>query len=146
MLVTNMSYLFRVAGFYIAFVGAAVGVHFIVTPFYHSGGGPFMAWHAMNWFIAPAMLVTMAGSYFLKRRMDGDGTVDVKRYLEANSVFYGSVAASIIYFWNWFNSLTPGNAADGQFWSVLGAVLPILMVVAGFRLWRMPKRQASPAR
>ena len=118
-------------------VGASVGLLFVFTPFYHSGDGQITAWQVMNFFIAPAVLVTVGGSYFLKYRMDGNSAVDSRRYLEANTVFYGSVAASIIYFWNWFNSLTPGNAADGQFWSVLGAALPILMVVAGLRLWRM---------
>ena len=132
-----MFFLIRVAGAYIVLVGAAVGLHFVFTPFYHSGGGPFTAWHVMNWFIAPAVLATVVGSYFLKSRMDRNGAVDIRRYLEDNSAFYGAVASAIIYFWNWFNSLTPGNAADGQFWSVLGAVLPILMVVVGLRLWRM---------
>ena len=35
------------------------------------------------------MLITMAASYFEKRRIDGDGAVDLRRYLEANSVFFG---------------------------------------------------------
>ena len=139
-----MSFLLRVAGAYIVLVGAGIGVHFVFTPFYHSGGGPFTAWHVMNWFIAPAMLVTVGASYFLKYQTDGNSAVDFRRYLEVNSVFYGSVAASIIYFWNWFLSLTPGNAADEQFWSVLGAVIPILMVVAGLRLWQMVASPAVP--
>lgn len=69
--------------------------------------------------------------------------VNLRRYLEANTVFYGSVAASIIYFWNWFLTLSPGNVADGQFWSVLGAALPILMVVAGLRVWGMTRRSVA---
>jgi len=53
------------------------------------------------------------------------------------------VAASIIYFWNWFLVLSPGNVADGQFWSVLGAALPISMVVAGLRVWGMTRRTVA---
>lgn len=129
-----MTFLLRVAGVYTLLMGAAIGLHFIFTPFYHSGDDSSMAWQVMNWFIAPAVLVMVAGSYLLKRRSDGAG-FELQRYLESNVVFYGSVAASIIYFWNWFLLLATGNAADGQFWSILGAVLPILMVVAGYRLW-----------
>ncbi len=134
-----MSYVLRVTAAYVVLVGVAVAVHFIITPFYHAGDAPFTLWHYMNWLIAPAMLVTVVASYASKRRMDGAGTVDLKRYLEVNTVFYGSVAAAIVFFWNWFLELTPANVSDHQFWHVLGAVLPILMVVAGLRLWSMPK-------
>ena len=140
-----MSYLLRVAAAYVVLTGAAIAAHFIITAFYHAGDAPITAWHYMNWFIALAMLLTLAASYAVKRRMDGEGSADLKRYLEANTVFYGSVAAAIIYFWNWFHALSPGNVADGQFWSVLGAALPILMVVTGLRLWKMRAGQAVPA-
>ncbi len=136
---SDMSYVLRVAAAYVVLVGVAVAVHFIITRFYHSGGTPFTLWHYMNWLIAPAVLVTVVASYVGKRSMDGEGAVDLKRYLEVNTVFYGSVAAGIIYYWNWALSLSPGNVPDGQFWSVLGAALPILMVVVGLRLWSMPK-------
>ncbi len=134
-----MSYVLRVAAAYVILIGVAVAVHFIVTPFYHAGDAPFTLWHYMNWLIAPAVLVTVVASYTSKRRMDGEGSADLKRYLEVNTVFYGTVAAAIIYYWNWALSLSPGNVPDGQFWSVLGAALPILMVVVGLRLWSMPK-------
>ena len=140
-----MSHIFRAAGFYIILVGVAIAAHFIITPFYHAGDAPFAVWHLMNWFIAPAVLIMLAASYVGKRRFDGEGSAELKRYLEANGLFYGSVAASIIYFWNWFLTLTPNNVADGQFWSVLGAALPILMVVAGLRLWGMRWRESAAA-
>ena len=59
----------------------------------------------MNWFMTPAMLITLGASYLAKRRTDTAGTANLKGYLEANTVFYSAVGASIIYFWNWFNSL-----------------------------------------
>ena len=134
-----MAYVLRVAAAYLVLVGVAVAVHFIVTPFYHAGDAPFTLWRYMNWLIAPAVLITVVASYASKRRMDGEGSSDLKRYLEVNTVFYGSVAATIIFFWNWFLELTPANVSDHQFWHVLGAALHILMVVAGLRLWSMPK-------
>ena len=109
----------------------------IFTPFHHAGDAPFMAWYYMNWCIAPAVLVALVASYTGKRRFDGEGSADLKRYLEANTVFYGSVDASIIYFSNWFLTLSPGNVSDDEFRSVLGAALHILTVVAALRLWPM---------
>ena len=94
-----MSYVIRVAATYVALVGAAVAVHFIITPFYHSGDTAFLAWQYMNWFMAPALLVTLGASYAGKRRMESDSAADLKRYLEANVVFYGTVAASTIFYW-----------------------------------------------
>ena len=140
-----MSYLIRAGGAYIVFVGVAAAVHFIITPFYHAGGAPFTLWHYMNWFIAPGVLIMLAASYVGKRRFDGEGSAELKQYLEANGLFYGSVAAAIIYYWNWALTLSPNNVADGQFWSVLGAALPILMVVAGLRLWSMRWRESAVA-
>ena len=141
-----MSFIMRIAASYIVLVGAAIAVHFIITPLYRPGGDvPLMAWEVMHWFMAPAMLITLAASYTGKRRTDGDATVDLKRYLEANAVFYGSIAASIIYFWNWFSVLSPNSVADGQFWVVLGAAMPILMGVAGFRLWSAPTAPSARA-
>ena len=79
--------------------GAAVAVRFIITPLYHPGGdAPFTAWHVMNWLMAALMLITLGTSYLAKRRTDTGGTADLKGYLEANTVFYGAVGASIVYF------------------------------------------------
>ncbi len=140
-----MSYLLRAGGVYTILAGVAIAVHFIITPFYHAGDAPFTLWHYMNWFIAPGALIMLAASYVGKRRLDGEGSAEMKRYLEANGLFYGSVAAAIIYYWNWSLTLSPNNVADGQFWSVLGAALPILMVVAGLRLWSMRRREGALA-
>ena len=70
-------------------------------------------------------------AYVEKRRVDGDGSADLKRYLEANAVFYGAVAVFILFFWNWFSSLSPNNEADGQFWAVIDTLMPIVMGVTG---------------
>ena len=132
-----MSFLLRVEASYFVLVGAAVAVHFIITPLHHPGGyAPFTAWHVMNWFMAPAMLITLGASYWAKRRTDTCIAADLRGYLEANTVFYGAVGASIVYFWNWFSSLSPDNVADHRFWVVLGAAMPILLVIAGIRLWK----------
>ena len=82
------------------------------------------------------MIIALAGSYVDKRRVDGDGPADLKRYLEANAVFYGAVAVFLLFFWNWFSSLSPNHEADGQFWTVIGTLIPIVMGVTGCRMCR----------
>ncbi len=134
-----MSIVIRAAAAYLVLVAVAIPVHYFITPFYHSGDDPhFAAWAVMNWFMAPAVIAALVVGYVGKRRIDGDAAVDMKRYLEANSLFYVAVAVFIIYFWNWFNALSPINSPDRQFWTVLGAAMPIVLGVAGCRLWRMP--------
>ena len=109
-----MSILIRAAAAYLVLLAAVVAVNFIVTPLYHPGGDePFTVWEILNWFMAVGMVIALAASYVEKRRVDGDGSADLKRYLEANAVFYGAVAVFILFFWNWFSSLSPNNEADG---------------------------------
>ncbi len=82
------------------------------------------------------MIITVTAAYLEKRRSDGDAGNDLKRYLETNAVFYGAVAIFIVFFWNWFSSLDPDNVPDGQLWIVINTLMPIVMGVAGCRLWR----------
>ena len=132
-----MSILLRAVAAYLVLVAAAVAVHFIITPLYHPGGdAPFTAWEVMNWFMAAAMLITLAASYTEKRHIDSESGADLKRYLEANTVFFAAVALFILYFWNWFSSLSPNNVPDAQFWVVIDTTMPIIVGVAGCRLWR----------
>ena len=132
-----MSILIRAAAAYLVLLAAVVAVNFIVTPLYHPGGDePFTVWEILNWFMAVGMVIALADSYVEKRRVDGDGSADLKRYLEANAVFYGAVAVFILFFWNWFSSLSPNNEADGQFWAVIDTLMPIVMGVMGCRMFR----------
>ena len=132
-----MSILIRAAAAYLVLVAVAVAVLFIVTPLYHPGGdAPFPVWEVLNWFMAVGMVLTLAVGYAEKRRVDGDGSADLKRYLEANTVFYGTAAVFIMFFWNWFSSLSPNNQPDGQLWIVIDTLMPIVMGVTGCRVWR----------
>ena len=137
-----MSILIRTVAAYVVLVAAAVAVNFIVTPWYHPGGDePFEVWEILNYFMAVGMGLTLVGSYVEKRRIDGDGSADLRRYLEANTVFYGTVGVFLLFFWNWFSFLSGDlrsndNVADGQFWSVIDTLMPIVMGVTGCRMWR----------
>lgn len=136
-----MSILIRVAAAFLVAVAASVAVHFVITPIYHPGGDvPYTLWEIHNWFMGAGMIIAVIASYLEKRQMDGDGSDDLKLHLEVNTVFYALAALFLLYFWNWFSNLSPNNQADGQYWTVIDVAIPILMGVAGCRLWRRASR------
>ena len=126
----------RVTSVYLIVLAVVVAVNFIITPLYHPGGDePYTVWETLNWFMAVGILITVVASYVQKRRVDADGSSDVKRYLEANAVFYLAVVVFLIFFWNWFSNLSANNEADGQFWVVVDTLMPIVMGVTGCRMY-----------
>ncbi len=132
-----MSILIRAAAGYLVLLAAVVAINFIVTPLYHPGGDePFTLWEILNWFMAAGMVIALAASYVEKRRVDGDGSADLKRYLEANTVFYATVIVFVLFFWNWFSSLSPNNEPDGQYWAIIDTLMPIVIGVTGCRMFR----------
>ena len=132
-----MSILIRVAAAYLVLLAAAVAINFIITPLYHPGGEePFTVWEILNWFMAVGMVIALAASYVEKRRVDVDGSVDIRRYIGANVVFYAACVVFLLYFWNWFSLLSPNNEPDGQFWAVIDALMPVVLGVTGCRMFR----------
>ena len=125
-----MSILARAVAAYLVLVGAAVAVNFVLTPVYHPGGDePFTLWEILNWFMAAAIVLTLVSSYAYKRRIDNDESADVKRFIEANTVFHVTVVVFLLFFWNWFSNLSPNNEPDGQVWTIVDTVMPIVTAV-----------------
>ena len=130
-----MTILIRAGAVYLIALAAAVAVNFVVTPLYHPGGDePFTVWEILNWFMAVGMVIALAASYVEKSRVGGSG--DLKRYVEANVLFYAAVALFLVFFWNWFSDLSPKNEPDGQYWVIVDTLMPIVMGVAGCRMLR----------
>ena len=126
----------RVTSVYLIVLAVVVAVNFIITPLYHPGGDePYTVWETLNWFMAVGIGITVIASYMQKRRVDADGSSDLKRYLEANAVFYLAVVVFLIFFWNWFSNLSSNNEADGQFWVVVDTLMPIVMGLTGCRMY-----------
>lgn len=126
----------RVTSVYLIVLAVVVAVNFIITPLYHPGGDePYTVWETLNWFMGVGMVITIIASYMQKRRVDADGSSDIKRYLEANAVFFLAVVVFLIFFWNWFSNLSANNEADGQFWVVVDTLMPIVMGLTGCRMW-----------
>ena len=71
-----------------------------------------------------------------KRRIDKDESADVKRFIEANTVFHVTIVVFLLFFFNWFSNLSPNNEPDGQVWTIVDTVMPIVLGVTGIRMWR----------
>ena len=132
-----MSILVRAVAAYLVLMGAVIAVNFVLTPVYHPGGDePFTVWETLNWFMAAGMVLTLAFSYAYKRRIDKDESADIKRFIEANTVFHVTIVVFLLFFFNWFSNLSPNNEPDGQVWTIVDTVMPIVLGVTGIRMWR----------
>ncbi|MCE2403632.1 MAG: hypothetical protein J4F43_00550 [Dehalococcoidia bacterium] len=136
-----MPILIRAVAVYLVLLAVAVAVNFIATPLYHPGGDePFRVWEVLNYFMAVGIVLTVAAGYVEKRSVSGEGTEYLRRYIRANTVFYASVAVLLLFFWNWFSNLSADNVADGQVWTVVDTLMPIVVGITGCRVWRCAGR------
>ena len=126
----------RIVGLYLILVAVAVAVNFLATPLYHPGGDePFAVWEILDWFMAVALVFTILTAYHIKRFVDGDESADLKQYIRSNTLFYVTVIVFLTFFHNWFSLLANPDGPDGQLWIFIDTVLPIVVGIAGCRLW-----------
>ena len=84
-------------------VAVVVAVHTIVEPLYHvsSEAQPYSAtWGILNAMMIVALGVGIIYGYLRKSRADSDGNGVTREYLAANTLFYGFLFVSILFFWN----------------------------------------------
>ena len=131
-----MDILKRVIGIFLIVAGIAVAGHLIVEPLYHTSteaepSSPL--WQVFHPVVIAAIVFTLIFSYARKRDVEQgwDGSVVSREFLSANVSFYGSLVVGILYFWNWFNDLSPAFTAIGGdvitiTWTIVGvALLPL---------------------
>ena len=107
-----MSILVRAVAAYLVLIGAVIAVNFVLTPVYHPGGDePFTVWETLNWFMAAAMVLTLVFSYQYKRRIDKDESADVKRFIEANTVFHVTIVVFLLFFFKLVQQPIPQQRA-----------------------------------
>ena len=82
------------------------------------------------------------GVIFGYARKQGAGGDEVTReFLVSNTLFYGFLFVGILFFWSWFNLLSPDFTAIGDqtvslVWIIIDAALPLLAGVTGIHLLR----------
>ena len=134
----------RGVGVVLIVIGAVVAVHMIAQPLYDasSEASPHNPiWSIINPFMALAVVLGVIFGYIRKRGVDheGGGAPITREFLSANTLFYGFLFVGILFFWNWFSSLSPdftavGTDAVSLVWAFIDAALPLLAGVMGLSL------------
>ena len=141
-----MNALRQVIGAVLILVGALVAIHTVVEPLYHvsTQASPYSPnWNAINPLMALAIVLGLIFSCLRKQEVDregGDAPV-TRAFLAANTLFYGLLFIGILFFFNWFNLLSPAYSAVGAdavsvIWAVIDAALPLLLGAQGLSLLR----------
>ena len=86
------------------------------------------------------MILGLIFGYMRKRDADAaDETAVTREFLTANTIFFGFLFIGIMFFWNWFNLLSPAFNAVGPdaialAWIIIDAGLPLLAGALGIHL------------
>ena len=134
------------------FTAAAVAVYFVIAPLTGSSMSSTVIWYYLDILMAVSLLAALVVQLQRKRAAEvnkGEGLS--REWLEANAMFYLSVIVSLWFFRNWFDLLT-SNPLGSQsvptwvIWDILDALIPVVLGVTGFRLWRnsSPAKDQSP--
>ena len=132
----------KISGLYLIVVAVVIAVHTVVEPLYHTSSeaqmySPF--WDIGNPLSALAVVLGVVFGYLRKRDVDSAGGAVTREFFAANTLFYGFLFVGILFFWNWFNRLSPAFTAIGQetvslVWILFDASLPLLAGAMGMHL------------
>lgn len=140
-----MDMLRKIIGILLIVVAAIVAIHTIVEPLYHAStdAQPYAPlWNVLDPIMAVAIVLTIIFGYIRKRDACSEaGTTITREWLSANVVFYGIIFIAIMFFWNWFNLLSPAFTAVGAdavslAWIIIDAALPLLLGAMGIHLFK----------
>ncbi|MDE2836874.1 MAG: hypothetical protein OXL97_05105 [Chloroflexota bacterium] len=104
-------------------------------------------WTVMNWLMAAAILITMAGAINCKLALekDGDAGQDLRRSLDVNVPFYAAAALLIAFAFQWSATLNDhvqlAVMADGEemtigsMWAYIDTLYIIVTGMIGVRMW-----------
>ncbi len=141
-----MNPLRQIIGAVLLLIGALVAIHTVVEPLYHASTQPSPYspnWAYINPLMALAIVLGLIFSCMRKQEVDRDGgeAPVTRAFLAANTIFYGLLFIGILFFFNWFNLLSPAYTAVGPdavsvIWAVIDAALPLLLGAQGLSLLR----------
>ena len=140
-----MDMLKKIIGILLIVVAAVVAIHTVVEPLYHASSEtqPYAPlWNILDPIMAVAIVLTIIFGFIRKRSACNEaGTSVTREFLSANVVFYGIIFVGIMFFWNWFNLLSPAFTAVGAdavslAWIIIDAALPLLLGAMGMHLFK----------
>ncbi|MDE2901058.1 MAG: hypothetical protein OXN15_08570 [Chloroflexota bacterium] len=128
----------KLVAVYLILTALAVAALLIITPLIHDGSDSYPLWEILNYFMAVGVVIVLVANYICKRRQDASDQSD----LAGSLVFYGAVALTMLFFWEWFWTLNPdsetGNAAISHtvYFPLVDALYTVLALTTGRELWR----------
>lgn len=131
-----MPVVMRLLSVYLILTGIAVAVHFVAVPWYHPGGSePYPIWEVLDWLMAIAILIALAGLFVAKRRFTREDA-PLREYFSVNILFYATLIIGLLFYWNWSNVLRGDPDVDWLVWNFLDVAIPLVLVGAGARMRR----------
>ncbi len=135
----------RPAGAFLAIVGLAVGIHFVIDPFIYDwaeGDDTPVVWVVLDWLMVIGLIYAVVWSVIEKRSAGEmtDSAACTCNCLGSNANLYLGIALLMLVVWNIGNAFWPAGegGADGQVWVVIDIVLPLFFGTLGWRLWNTP--------
>ena len=131
----------RVLAVFLVVIGIAAAALLIVTPLTHDGSPDYPVWKMLNWFMAAGVVIVLVVAFLRKHVREGDELI-VAEYLRLNFVYYGAIALTMLFFWEWFWTLNPdsetGDAVTSHiiYFPIMDALYVALSLSVGRRLWR----------
>ena len=131
----------RVLAVFLVVIGIAAAALLIVTPLTHDGSPDYPVWKMLNWFMAAGVVIVLVVAFLRKHVREGDELI-VAEYLRLNFVYYGAIALTMLFFWEWFWTLNPdsetGDAVTSHiiYFPIMDALFVALSLSVGRRLWR----------
>ncbi len=139
-----MAGLKRIAGAYLIVVAVVVAVYFIINNVLAESldFDVLTTWYVVDVLMLIGLVVALICNFFAKRDIAGpepNGAV-TRQYLEANVLFYLTVAVTILFLHSWLSLLALGSdSLDGNhqawvIWAIVDTLLPITLGVTGCHL------------
>ena len=134
----------RIIGAFLILSAVVLAGHTIIEPIYFKtdiADPQYNAvWSYINYMLGVGTILGLLFSFLLTREEDIDLDASVTRgYLAANALFAGFVVIGILFFFNWFNALSPDfTAIHGDatltIWLIVDGAYALLAAALGWRL------------
>ena len=130
----------RLLAVFLVATAVATALNLILTPVYHNGSAAYPVWEILNWFLAAAVLVSLVVS-ILRRLALRSEKASTLEYVRTSMTFYGAIALTMLFFWEWFWTLNPssetGEAVTSHtvYFPLLDMLFVVVTLAIGRYLW-----------
>jgi len=140
-----MQSLNKTIGVILILIAAGVAIHTVIEPLYYTSteSDPYnnSVWLYFNILSAISVVLGIIISYSRKSKVGENSSV--QEFIAANTLFYGYMFVAVLFFWNWFGIINPGqdytptqSDTGSMVWIIFDATLPLLNGALGAHLLR----------